>query len=265
MKTINMFKYGKPHPADKNVVFYLTAAEGKQAAQDCRLKDAVLAGTVNIDICDRGQIILRDHQQVKPEWVSGFFGGVAREVGIELFMERVSINDNSLSENMYSCGTSVYTMARKYLLAAMNRMYKSKKEKARQTGQTQWTEINQIFIPDIGTVIQLATDWTFRLYYENRNFKFLESLGKKFSRYWRDQDETKYVEVMIKERSELTVDRIYIRKGSGEFSSITFYLKKGSDVVVDGKTIKTQGRFWAKLSDVNKMMSKMDMSTLSQN
>lgn len=55
--------------------------------------------------------------------------------------------------------------------------------------------------------------------------------------------------------SELTVDRIYIRKGASEFSSITFYLnsfggKPLKEVLHFGKKVSTI-RFWAKLEDVN--------------
>lgn len=52
------------------------------------------------------------------------------------------------------------------------------------------------------------------------------------------------IEVFLKAGQVLTVDRIYVRKGASDFSSITFnYIgaPKGSGRV----------RFWAKLADVN--------------
>ncbi len=56
----------------------------------------------------------------------------------------------------------------------------------------------------------------------------------------------------------LAVDRIYIRKGSSDYSSITFYAKGLGETEVknrwSGKTTKWKAqRFWAKLSDCNKI------------
>lgn len=54
----------------------------------------------------------------------------------------------------------------------------------------------------------------------------------------------------------LAVDRIYIRKGAADFSSITFYAKELGEVIMPGsspsrpKRVKAQ-RFWAKLEDCN--------------
>jgi NAD+--asparagine ADP-ribosyltransferase len=45
----------------------------------------------------------------------------------------------------------------------------------------------------------------------------------------------------------LKVDRIYIRKGAKDFSSISFYITSKEKVKYTGKPI----RFWAKLSDCN--------------
>ncbi len=56
----------------------------------------------------------------------------------------------------------------------------------------------------------------------------------------------------------LAIDRIYIRKGSSDFSSITFYAKNLGEIekMVDKwnkpkKAKRKALRFWAKLSDVN--------------
>lgn len=56
----------------------------------------------------------------------------------------------------------------------------------------------------------------------------------------------------------LAVDRIYIRKGASDYSSITFYAKNlGTSEVKNiwsGKSTKFKAqRFWAKLSDCNKI------------
>lgn len=69
----------------------------------------------------------------------------------------------------------------------------------------------------------------------------------------------------MKAGSNLGVDRIYIRKGGEDYSSITFNLHKGGVIVVKGNEVKAQGRFWAKLGDVNKMKVRIDTQTLSEN
>lgn len=46
--------------------------------------------------------------------------------------------------------------------------------------------------------------------------------------------------------SELTIDRIYIRKGASDYSSVSFWVKL--------PTNKKKIRFWAKLEDVNKIV-----------
>jgi hypothetical protein len=53
-------------------------------------------------------------------------------------------------------------------------------------------------------------------------------------------------EVALPAGCELSVDRIYIRKGAGEWSSITFYLQSHPHT-----GFKRKPRFWAKLSDCN--------------
>jgi hypothetical protein len=54
------------------------------------------------------------------------------------------------------------------------------------------------------------------------------------------------VEVTIPTGSIVSVDRIFIRKGMDDWSSLTFYLKDHPD-----KTFKKKPRFWAKLADCN--------------
>lgn len=52
----------------------------------------------------------------------------------------------------------------------------------------------------------------------------------------------------------LSIDRIYIRKGSSDFSSVTFFLKSTSHPLFDRrqkKLGKKPLRFWARLEDVN--------------
>jgi hypothetical protein len=56
------------------------------------------------------------------------------------------------------------------------------------------------------------------------------------------------VNVTIPAESVLSIDRIFIRKGMDDYSSLTFFLKSHPN-----KTFKKKPRFWAKLHDCNKI------------
>jgi hypothetical protein len=141
-------------------------------------------------------------------------------------------------------------------------------------------------IPELGTLLVLSQEWTFNLFGEGRNDALLEAEGLNPAEAdWRSsladariareanlkngwQKETHkeyegnnqwYKSVTLPKGSELTIDRIYIRKGSSDFSSVSFNLKRAS-VNKDFSrfanriaTSKGRCRFWAKLTDVNKI------------
>jgi hypothetical protein len=111
----------------------------------------------------------------------------------------------------------------------------------------------RLHIPEIGTQYRLTADWTFNLYFEYRNRGFGEALGItppiRTPRYPGDTgpryawtQESKFTSVTLPAGTVLQVDRIYIRKGNEEFSSLTFRVVG-----------KRNQRFWAKLSDVNQI------------
>lgn len=140
-------------------------------------------------------------------------------------------------------------------------------------------------IPEIGTKIVLDEDWTFDLYREYRNWTLLEVLE-----ITKTYDDDKYYSrtptihrITLPKGTMLTVDRIYIRKGAKEFSSVTFNMPKrttskktvtrratyigGPD---DGKVIQWDAtkpargvRFWAKLADVNRMVIAEEVQSIS--
>jgi hypothetical protein len=58
----------------------------------------------------------------------------------------------------------------------------------------------------------------------------------------------KRVDITIPVGSTLTIDRIFIRKGMSDFSSLSFYLRDHP-----GHTFKKKPRFWAKLEDCNRI------------
>jgi hypothetical protein len=114
-------------------------------------------------------------------------------------------------------------------------------------------------IPEISTIVRLEEDWTFALYRDGRNWDLIELLcGEQGNRY-DYHNAGKVVDfVTLNKGTELRVDRIYIRKGKSEYSSLTFAISKSTDsrLMVPGKGKKAKpvlkkARFWAKLADVN--------------
>lgn len=111
-------------------------------------------------------------------------------------------------------------------------------------------------IPKLGTKIQLAQNWTFRLYHESRNKTALKSIGAllkdDWSYFYNNKD--KFETVTLVAGTVLNVSRIYIRQGPGyeAFNSVTFTVKKKQGKTSEGKMFS--GRFWAKLPEVNKIV-----------
>lgn len=114
------------------------------------------------------------------------------------------------------------------------------------------------FIPEIGTELKLSDDWTFELYQESRNSDIFLADGKK-SCGWRE--DLKSYSRTLPAGSVFLVDRIYVRKGAKEFSSVTLRLTETTDAVLTrngtqgprlgSKKKKNYGRFWVKLADFN--------------
>lgn len=134
----------------------------------------------------------------------------------------------------------------------------------------------KLFIPEIGTDIVLSEDWTFNLYNERRNaitcvMSGFKENAKEFDRInrekrengeisWEDFWSLEYSEPLTLPRgTRLRVDRVYIRKGASDFSSVTFRIMscplKFLTLEKDGGTFPKyqHRRFWAKLDDVNKI------------
>jgi hypothetical protein len=139
-------------------------------------------------------------------------------------------------------------------------------------------------IPDIGDLITLSSNWTFTLHPEGRNVKLAKFFDLEHARrgeeYWAKPEalvalDTIYknckgivfdyakhtemvasfiknnpdiikgaFEVELERGTTLGVDRVYIRKGAREFSSLSFFIKNGPF---------KGARFWAKLDEVNKI------------
>jgi len=115
----------------------------------------------------------------------------------------------------------------------------------------------KLFIPDIGTLIQLEENWTFTLYGEYRNKKLYDLLG------------LRYPSVTVVELPKgliLKIDRVYIRKGQSAFSSITFSVpkpKSKADKLSQPDNVRLGGaKFWVKLHECNEM--EMDLVTSNE-
>lgn len=108
----------------------------------------------------------------------------------------------------------------------------------------------KLFIPPIGTKLKLIQPWTFHLYWERRNqiaFKlFVPDLSPK-KVDWYGMSKQEFKEITLPIGTILSLDRIYIRKGSKAFDSLTFRMLEHPDMK------KKKARFWAKLSECNQL------------
>ena len=123
----------------------------------------------------------------------------------------------------------------------------------------------QFYIPELGDVITLAQDWTFTVINEKRNAGLAVLMGREKSGDWYFPFGTKENPVIDEYNgrwggrnripvdpgthtfpagTSLEVDRIYIRKGNEDFSSVTFKTRVG------GKQV----RFFARINDVNRII-----------
>jgi hypothetical protein len=134
-----------------------------------------------------------------------------------------------------------------------------------------------VLIPTVGSRITLTQDWTFTLIGEYRNQKFYVQMhGEQPRGFWkhdgpaRYQHTQPYVEATttLPAGSVLRVDRIYVKKGIGEFDSVTFIceaMPKSEPTQREPWTkskTKIVGRFWAPLNQVNEIVGVWDAATL---
>lgn len=126
----------------------------------------------------------------------------------------------------------------------------------------------KLYIPELGDTLILTKDWTFNLYLEYRNKSLyseivtinygggvssdfvtknkklnddIETLRKRELSYWRLYLKEIFTPFTLPKDTFLIVDRLYIRKGAEDFSSVTFRSMYNEKKI----------RFWAKLKDIN--------------
>jgi len=106
----------------------------------------------------------------------------------------------------------------------------------------------KLYIPEIGDVIKLTKDWNFTLYNESRNVRLFEAFNIEYVNRYYAMDNIPAHNVKLPKNTELKVDRVYIRKGAVDYSSLSFFIHSHpSDDNFKG------ARFWAKLNDVNEI------------
>lgn len=120
---------------------------------------------------------------------------------------------------------------------------------------------NRLYIPDIGAVVRLTEDWTFALYTEYRNSAMAALIFGTALRASSYGGVNGFA--TMPKGTEFKIDRIYVRKGKGEYSSVTLTLQDTTDsrFITFGPQPKTKGklpkktvakiRFWVKLADLN--------------
>jgi hypothetical protein len=117
-------------------------------------------------------------------------------------------------------------------------------------------------IPEIGSRLLLEQDWEFTVHFEHRNGDLLEADGETMP-HW-NSNKKPYLRTLVS-GTEFLVDRIYIRNGMQDFSSVTLRIAKTTDEKILAKGTKripfkksnakdknSYGRFWVKLADFNK-------------
>ena len=112
----------------------------------------------------------------------------------------------------------------------------------------------KMYIPELGDIIELTKPWKFSLYNESRNKDILKLITDKEVHWDGIRGMKRGIvanHVTFPKGTQLKIDRIYIRKGAEDYSSITFRVSDIPDEGI-GKFIgKKKSRFWAKLDDVN--------------
>jgi len=133
----------------------------------------------------------------------------------------------------------------------------------------------KLCVPSVGDKIRLTREWEFPLHFEHRNSSLIHRIRPGLEFGWRDKGS---IIATLEKGTVLRVDRIYIRKGKGEWDSITFIINEApkddkrakatkqpsrwnTQANANGTEDKGQqpeqkykgARFWAKLDDVNEI------------
>ncbi len=125
--------------------------------------------------------------------------------------------------------------------------------------------VAKLMIPDVGDTFVLAEPWKFTIYDEYRNYDVLLALKLRVSddddRWGRYHNSERTWQVTLPAETKLRVDRVYIRKGMADYSSLSFYVEECplaelTPAKNGGGFKRGRRRFWAKLSDVRNITTK---------
>jgi len=111
-----------------------------------------------------------------------------------------------------------------------------------------------LYIPELGDELKLTNNWAFTLYSEYRNAAIWAEVTKgEFKYKYSPTGKLDSVQHMLPKGTVLAVDRIYIRKGASDFSSISFRIISHPVWTKEKRVFGTKQlfRFWAKLADCN--------------
>ena len=235
--------------------------EGMADAETCGFKEAIVKGEVSLAFEDYNGF--RNLSFWNLAWVRGFFSTSIEEIGgWEIFMRLTIQGKNRHDFGRYiQRKDDVSYKFMDYLRNVDHRRKKAKENKIlkKKVEDGEW-EVRKMFVPEIGTRLRLAKDWSFRLFCEHRNMGLYEQLKDLSS----NPDASKNVKLL--KGTELSVSRIYIRQGAKDYSSLTFQLIAGEEETVNGNKYKiSKARFWVKLSDVNEMECEVSIVTLPAN
>lgn len=193
-------------------------------------------------------------------FVRSFLRAGLKSVQLSVMAHKLVITENP---NGYDLDYAINTFIKTETARLKKKAAKDAK-KAAEEDMENWFGPISFFVPEISTNLKLAEDWTFELYGEYRNDKMLDLVGVQHQGRWSPEGGWKHAPATIKYGATLTVDRIYIRKGAGDYSSLTFWLGKGAVVTYQGTkyTSTKRIRFWAKLADVNKIRALVSKVTV---
>jgi hypothetical protein len=210
-------------------------------------------------------------QEIRQDFIMHLLGPAARKLTPPVLESKLYLSVNgrelAVSKTLDGMGQEI----RSYLSKEISRIAeRAKKKEAKKPENVVWGEPTGLFVPDINTKLRLVLPWSFTIHRESRNQKFLAWIMEdpNFSgwSHYRHPEKVNDWPVQMLQGSIIIVDRVYIRKGAGyeDFSSLTFRLQKGSEVVFNGNTLTAKGnhRFWAKLRDVNKIVAEVDLNSL---
>jgi hypothetical protein len=110
----------------------------------------------------------------------------------------------------------------------------------------------RLYVPSIGNKLKLTADWEFPLFSEYRNYDAVRFLHPDISIERHYGSDLQSVATTLPVGMVLQVARLYVRRGKGDYDSITFKIvHHPGHVTKNGKYNGPKCQFWAKLEDCN--------------